>query len=69
MKNTFTIIVNILSLLLGLWVLLDSAYTLCKGTDIVDTVVNWVFVLIGIGLVGYTIFDLIRTHNGKTTSK
>lgn len=69
LKNTFAVIVNILSLLLGSWVLLDSAYTLYRGTDIVDTVVNWIFVVIGIVLVGYTIFDLIKSHHARTTNK
>lgn len=51
-----TILIKVLGLLLGLWMIGDSAYILYEGTDIVNTVVNAVFLGLGIVFVACMLF-------------
>lgn len=59
-KKVLVGILGLLGLLLGLWMIGDSAYTLYRGTDIVNTVVNWLFIGLGVVLVTGMLFTWAR---------
>ncbi|AEB72471.1 hypothetical protein [Lentilactobacillus buchneri] len=57
----------LLSVLIGIWIVADSGYTLYKGTaDIVDKVMNLIFLVIGVViLIGSIVTWFFQRNRSK----